>query len=97
MKYVLTEAAVEDVREIVNYIKADSPQNARKVALKLREQFRRIARTPGIGHMRKELRDENLRVSSVYRFLVIYDPTLRPLAILRVIHGAKNLDWLRLR
>ncbi|MFI5378693.1 MAG: type II toxin-antitoxin system RelE/ParE family toxin [Tepidisphaerales bacterium] len=95
MKYVLTEAAIEDVREIVNYIKADSPRNARKVALKLREQFRRIARTPGIGHVREELHDDRLRVSSVYRYLIIYDVTQRPLPILRVIHGARNLNWVR--
>ena len=41
--------------------------------------------------MREELRDDAARVIEVSGVLVIYDPTLKPLTILRVIHGARNL------
>ena len=44
-----------------------------------------------MGHVREELRDEAARVIEVSGVLVIYDPTLKPLTILRVVHGARNL------
>jgi plasmid stabilization system protein ParE len=39
----------------------------------------------------EELGDDAARVIAISSVLVIYDPTLKPLTILRVIHGARNL------
>jgi antitoxin ParD1/3/4/toxin ParE1/3/4 len=93
MKYRLTEAAKRDVRGIVEHIRVvqKSPQNAKLVATRLKAQFAQLVRTPGIGHAREELEDDAARVIAISSVLVIYDPTLKPLTILRVIHGARNL------
>ena len=48
--------------------------------------------TPQIGHIREELGDEHALVISVTGVLVIYDPWLKPLTILRVIHAARDLS-----
>jgi plasmid stabilization system protein ParE len=94
MKYRLTEAANQDVREITRHIRTvqKSPQNARLVAERLKTQFARLAESPHLGHVRPELRDDKARVIAVTGVLVIYDPHLNPLTILRVIHAARDLS-----
>jgi toxin ParE1/3/4 len=94
MKYRLTESAQQDIREIVHHIRniQKSPQNARLVAARLKEQFRRLVDMPLSGHSRAELDDKNARVISVSGVLVIYDPSLRPLTILRVVHASRDLE-----
>lgn len=93
MKYRLTDAAEQDIREIVNYIRfvQKSPQNARLVARRLKAQFAKLVEMPNLGHVREELGDDHARVIAVSGVLVIYDPWLTPLTILRVIHGARHL------
>lgn len=68
MKYRLTAAANQDIRDIVQHIRTiqGSPQNAKLVALRLREMFRKLVRAPGIGHVRSELQDDHAESS---RFL----------------------------
>jgi plasmid stabilization system protein ParE len=67
MRYRLTEAARQDIREITRYIRTvqRSPQNARLVAERLRAQFAKLAQTPALGHVREELNDEKARVIAV--------------------------------
>lgn len=72
-------------------------QSALLVATRLEKLFDRIARAPGIGHRRKELGDETLRVIEASGYLVIYDPTLKPLHILRVARGLRDLRRLNPR
>ena len=50
----------------------------------------RIAEQPGIGHTRDDLTDESVLFWSVYRYLVVYRPTTRPLEVVRIIHGSRN-------
>lgn len=93
MSYRLTEAAKADIREIILHIRdvQKSPQNARLVVKRLKAQFGKLAGIPSLGHERRELQDANARVIAVTGLLVIYDPTLKPLTILRVVHGGRNL------
>lgn len=99
MSYRLTEAARQDIREITNFIRTvqKSPQNARLVAERLKAQFTKLARTPSLGHQREELHDDTARIIAVSGLLIIYDPTLEPLTILRVIHAARDLSRIRSR
>jgi toxin ParE1/3/4 len=96
MRYRLTDAARQDVREIVHYIRnvQKSPQNARLVASRLKAQFAKLTNLPGLGHVREELADDQALVLAVTGLLIIYDRTLRPLTILRVIHVARDLAWI---
>ena len=94
MRYRLTDAAKEDIRDIVRHIRfvQKSPQNARLVATRLQAQFARLVEIPNLGHIREELHDDRALVIEVTGVLVIYDPWLKPLTILRVVHGARNLS-----
>ena len=94
MRYRLTDAAVEDVRAITRHIRTvqGSPQNARLVTTRLKAGFAKLAETPTLGHRREELGDDDALVLPVTGVLVIYDPTLKPLTILRVIHAARDMN-----
>jgi antitoxin ParD1/3/4/toxin ParE1/3/4 len=91
MTYHLTGPATRDIDEILDYIAAQSVQTAVIVSQRFDKAFQRIAETPGIGHRRDELKDQNLRVVSVSGYVVIYDPTLSPLHILRVVRGGRDM------
>jgi antitoxin ParD1/3/4/toxin ParE1/3/4 len=93
VKYRLTDTALEDMRQIVRHIRTvqQSPQNARLVSTRLREAFRKLANMPTLGHVRDELQNDTLRVLPVTGLLVIYNPTLKPLTIVRVVHAARDL------
>jgi len=70
MKYRLTEAALQDVRDIVDHIREiqKSPQNAQLVATRLKEAFEKLASSPSLSHVRRELQDDNARVYRTSEF-----------------------------
>src|SRR5215207_5784697 len=90
-RFVLTPAAREDLLEIVDYIREDSPEAAQRVLRKLQDSMRRLARAPGMGHLREDLADEPLRFWPVYSYLIIYRLETRPLQIIRVLRGARDV------
>lgn len=93
MKYRLTVAAEQDIRDITNRIRTvqRSPQNALLVARRLRKLFRQLVELPNLGHAREELGDEAARVVAVTGVPVIYDPILKPLTILPVVDAVRSL------
>ena len=96
-RYILTGPAAKDIDEILDYIAAQSPQNAIAVAGRCMTAFERISDAPGISHRRDELKDRNARILFVSGYLVIFDPFLSPVVILRVVRGARNLGRIATR
>src|SRR5207247_6881512 len=90
-RFILTRPAADDVREIVNYIRERSPQAATRVRGELRAAMNKLAEFPGIGHWREDLTDEPIRFWCVYSYLIAYRPETKPLEIIRVVHGARDL------
>ncbi|HKI05272.1 MAG TPA: type II toxin-antitoxin system RelE/ParE family toxin [Thermoanaerobaculia bacterium] len=90
-RFVLTPAARADLTEIFNYISQDSPDSARRVLDELRGAMRKLSQMPEIGHYRQDLADEPLRFWPVYSYLIIYRFELRPLQVVRVLHGARDV------
>lgn len=93
-RFVLTPAAKADLEEIVDFIREDSPDAAQRVLRELRESMSKLARMPEMGHFREDLCDEPLRFWSVYSYLIVYRPQIRPLQILRVLHSARDVRTL---
>ena len=60
----------------------------------LEEVFERLAERPGLGHSREDLTNRPLRFWSVFSYLVVYDPESRPLTIIAVLHGARDVEKL---
>lgn len=90
-RFLLTPTAKEDLREIAEFIRQDSPDAAKRVVRKLRESMAHLAGTPWMGHLREDLTDEPIRFWPVYSYLIIYRPETSPLQVLRVLHGARDV------
>ena len=91
-RFRLAPGARDDIREIWSYIAKDSIEAAARVREEIRDSCRRLARHPHIGHRRNDLTTrEDVRFWPVYSYLIIYRPLARPLEILRVLHGKRDL------
>ena len=90
-RFARTPAAKADLVELYDLIEQDDPRAASRVLARLRTAMRRLARTPGLGHLREDLADEALRFWPVYSYLIVYRPETRPLQIIRVVHGARDV------
>lgn len=90
-RYRISEEALGAVESIVAYVHRRSPQGASTVYAALLDAFDAIAATPGVGHYRPDLTDRPLRFYCAFRYLVVYDDTVRPVNIVRVYHGAQDV------
>jgi plasmid stabilization system protein ParE len=92
--YALTPQAEDDLFEIWSYIHLDSPEAADRVEEAVYDACSFLSQSPGAGHRRVDIADEPVRFWPVTRYrdyVIVYDPTTRPIAILRILHGARNL------
>jgi plasmid stabilization system protein ParE len=90
--FVLTPSAARDLDEVFEYVLEESGiDRALHVHGQLYVGFLRVSAQPGIGHLRDDLADESLRVRAVFSYLIIYRPETKPVQIVRVIHGARDL------
>jgi len=87
----MSPEARDDVQEIRDYIARDSTEAARRVLAELRMAMRRLAEMPELGHVREDLADEPLRFWPVYSYLIIYRPEARPLQVVRVLRGSRDV------
>ncbi len=93
IRYLLTATAEGELGEHLRFISEGSGKTrALHVLENFEEAFERIAASPGIGYRREQLTGPELRWWPVFRFLVLYDPTSKPLTVLRVLHGARDLE-----
>jgi len=90
-QYVLSPLAERDLIDIWNYVALDSPDAADRVLLKLRDELRKLAANPGLGHWRPDLPVSDLRVWTVYSYLIIFRFTADDLQVIRIIHGSRDL------
>ena len=89
--YKLMPDAEQDLTDIVDRIALDSPRNALKVFDKIHAAAQLLADMPLMGHAREDVTDKPVRFWSVYKYLIVYRPERKPLEILRIIHGMRDL------
>ena len=90
-RFVLTPAAQADLLDIFDYISQDSSDAAHRVIAEIRAAMRKLADMPEMGHFRRDLATEPLRFWPVYSYLIIYRPEAKPLQVVRVLHGARDV------
>ena len=91
-RFVLTPAAEGDLLKIIEYLEGDNPNAVLKVVDALDQAMQRLAESPGIGHVRPDLTDEDVRFWPVFTYLVVYRPETKPLEIVRVLHGKRDVE-----
>ena len=95
--YQLTPLAVDDLFEIWSYIAHDNTEAANAVEGAIHRACALLAQAPLAGRMRADLTHLPLRfwfVQPYRNYVIVYDPATKPLQIIRVLHGARNIHAL---
>ena len=90
-RFVLTPQAELDLVAIWDYIARDSVSQADRVISKIESTLLNLAVHPELGHVREEWADRRHRFWPVYNYIVMYRPETKPLQILRIISGYRDL------
>lgn len=85
--------AEADITELWNFIADDSEARADAFIDELDRELRTLAKRPNIGRARGELA-EGLRSFTVGRYVIFYLPLTDGIDIVRVLHGARDVDRL---
>ena len=93
VRYVLAPQAALDLVDIWRYIKEHTSITiADRVESGIRERMAFLAGTPGAGHSRKDLTDEDVSFFPVYSYLIVYRPQTTPLQIVSILHGRRDVE-----
>jgi antitoxin ParD1/3/4/toxin ParE1/3/4 len=92
-RYVFAPEAALDPFQIWRYIKKQSTvEMADRVESVIREKIVFLTASPEAGHWRRSLTDEAVKFFPVYSYLIVYRPETRPLQIVSILHGRRDLE-----
>ena len=92
-RFVLTAEARNDLDEIWQYIAVESEITADKVIAEIIQRFPRLAEFPEMGRERTELA-AFIRSFPVGRYIIFYRSGELGIAIVRILHGARDIEGL---
>jgi toxin ParE1/3/4 len=93
VRYALAPEAAYDLFQIWRYIRKQSNfQIADRVESVIRDKIVFLAGNPGAGHWRKNLTGEAVRFFPVYSYLIVYRPETKPLQVVSILHGHRNIE-----
>ena len=92
--FVLSPLARQDLLDIWEHIALDDIDAADRLVDELEDAMRKLASMPEMGHFRDALGDRSHRFWPVGNHLVVYHHETRPLEIVRVLHGARDVAGL---
>jgi plasmid stabilization system protein ParE len=89
--YLLTPKAEDDIFEIWCFIALNNLDAADRLEAEVFDACQHVADKPDLGHYRRDLTTREVRFFSVRgTYLVVYNPSRKPLEIIRVLHGSRN-------
>lgn len=92
--YALTPEAEDDLLEIWQYIALDNPEAANRVEDAIHAACAFLAESPHAGRPRPAITQLPVHFWTVSRFpnhVIVYRAEFRPLQIVRVLHGQRDL------
>lgn len=89
--FLLTPEAKSDLKQILLDIAEDSLDTAERLRLEFYEGLQGVGKSPGIGHFHDELLSRKYRFWNFYSYVVAYVWEARPIEVIRVVHGARDL------
>jgi len=91
--YFVAPQAALDLAGIWRYIKErGSIAMADRVESVILEKFAFLAKSPDAGHRRANLTDEDVKFFPVYSYLIVYRPKTKPLQIVSILHGRRDVE-----
>ena len=92
-RFVVTRPAERDLDQIKSYlVEKASPAIARRVMKDIRNALDLLASQPGVGHTREDLTMRPVRFWPVYSYLIVYDPAPKPIQVIRILHGKRDIE-----
>ncbi len=93
-KYFLSDAAEQDVDEILTYIAKENHDAALKFLNALYECMDLLAINPQIGHVREDITDKPVLFWTFkWHYLIIYKNS-SPIEIIRILSGYRDISGL---
>ncbi|HUX27231.1 MAG TPA: type II toxin-antitoxin system RelE/ParE family toxin [Terracidiphilus sp.] len=95
--YQFTPRAIDDLDDIWSYIAADSVDAANHVESAIFAACASLARHPLLGSKRSEITPLPVRfwaVTQYSSFIIVYRPETKPLQIVAVLHGKRDIKSL---
>ena len=83
--------AQNDLFEIWSLIAEDSVDLANRIDAEFHRLFAALSRMPRQGHSRKDLTSRPVLFFPMYSFLVVYWPETKPLRIMAVLRGRRDI------
>jgi len=90
-EYFLSVEAELDLDEIWSYIAQDKIDAADRWIARLFDAFEALARTPGMGHTRKDLTDHPVLFWPVGAYLILYRVQTERIEIVAVTQGGRDI------
>jgi len=90
---VRTDQAEADLAGILDYLDERNPFAAERLAAEIDERCTLLAEFPEVGRTREEI-SPGLRSILVQRYVLFYRVTPVGVEVLRILHGARDLEGL---
>jgi plasmid stabilization system protein ParE len=91
-RYVLAPQAAHDLVEIWRYIKKQGTlETADRIESAIRDRIVFLSRRSATGHSRRDLTSEPVKFFSVYSYLIVYRPDTKPLQVVAILHGHRDV------
>jgi len=85
--------ALRDLEEQLEFIGAEAPDAADRIAARIHRRVGRLARFPELGRMVPELQDPGLRELIEAPFRVIYERKVDQIRVLAVLRAEQDPDF----
>jgi plasmid stabilization system protein ParE len=90
-EFFYSPEARQDLLHIWEYIAQDDLDSADRVEREVEEAIKRLAANPHLGHLRRDLTSKPVRFWPIYSYLIVYNPEARPLEVVRILSGYRDV------
>lgn len=92
-RFVLTTQAERDLDDVKSFLaKKAGPTITRRVLKDIRSALELLGKESGAGHVREDLTNRPVKFWPLYSYLIVYDPETKPIQIIRVLHGMRDVE-----
>jgi toxin ParE1/3/4 len=91
MSFVVSPRAEADLKEIIDYISADSPKAAARVLSDIEAAMELLDLFPLMGHPRADVPASEYRFWTVFNYIIVYRAHRDDVTIVRVVHGHRDI------
>jgi antitoxin ParD1/3/4/toxin ParE1/3/4 len=95
MTFILSPEAEDDIWSLWQNLAIEAGLSvANRVESTILDKIAFLAKRPGIGHWRRDLTDQRVKFYPVYSYLIIFRPDTKPLQIVAILHGRRDVAQL---